>query len=81
MNTINILQAKSTLSKLVAAVESGEEQEIIIARNGRPVARLVPLASRQPVRLGLLKGKYSAPKDIDAANPEILKRFGIEERA
>jgi prevent-host-death family protein len=81
VNAVNILQAKSSLSKLVAAVESGEEKEIVIARNGKPVARLVPLESRPPVRLGLLKGKYRAPKNIDAVNPEILKLFEIEEQA
>lgn len=36
---INMLQAKSTLSRLVEAIEQGREHEIIIARNGRPAAR------------------------------------------
>lgn len=58
MNAVNILEAKSTPSKLVAAIESGQEPKIIIARNGKPVARLVPLAAQRPLRLGLLKGRY-----------------------
>jgi len=37
-----MLEAKSSLSRLVEALEQGEEQEIIIARNGRPAAKLVP---------------------------------------
>ena len=48
-------------------------EEIVIARAGRPVARLVPLAA--PVRVrrpGLLKGKIRIPKDFDAPLPEDL---------
>jgi hypothetical protein len=43
MPTIDIEQAKSSLSKLVKAIDSGVEQEIIITRDGKPVAKLVPL--------------------------------------
>lgn len=79
MDSVNILQAKSTLSRLVAAVESGEEKEIIIARNGKPVARLVPLEKRPKVKLGLYEGQFRAPDDIDDCNDEVLKLFGIKE--
>jgi antitoxin (DNA-binding transcriptional repressor) of toxin-antitoxin stability system len=37
MQTVNMLQAKSSLSRLVEAIEQGQEREIVIARNGRPV--------------------------------------------
>ena len=43
MITVNILQAKSSLSRLVEAIEQGHEREILIARNGRPAAKLVPV--------------------------------------
>lgn len=43
MPTIDIEQAKSSLSRLVKAIESGVEQEIIITRDGKPVAKLVPI--------------------------------------
>lgn len=78
---INILEAKTSLSRLVAAVESGEQTEIVIARNGKPVARLVPMPTVKPLRLGLLEGKCKAPEDIDALNPEILRMFGLPEDA
>lgn len=78
---INILAAKTSLSRLVAAVESGEQKEIVIARNGKPVARLVPMPAGRPLRLGLLEGKYQAPHDIDALNPEVLKLFGLGDDA
>ncbi|MER2536233.1 MAG: type II toxin-antitoxin system prevent-host-death family antitoxin [Rhizobiaceae bacterium] len=67
MTTVNMLEAKTSLSKLVEAVESGAESEIIIARNGKPAAKLVPLdaAPKQRRRLGLLAGKYP-PMDFEA---------------
>lgn len=45
MPTVNIPEAKSSLSWLVDRIERGMEREIIIARNGRPAARLVPVRS------------------------------------
>jgi prevent-host-death family protein len=67
MTTVNMLEAKTSLSKLVEAVESGVENEIIIARNGKPAAKLVPLATepRKKRQLGLLAGKYP-PMDFEA---------------
>ena len=77
MPTVNMLDAKSNLSRLVEAVESGAETEIVIARNGKPAARLVPL---EPVRdaskrFGIAKGLYDIPDDIDGCNDEIAKLF------
>lgn len=67
MSVVNMLVAKSNLSRLVEAVESGAEAEIIIARNGRPAARLVPIRAA-PVgkRIGVAKGRFTVPDDIDA---------------
>lgn len=67
MGMVNMLEAKTTLSKLVEAVESGAEREIIIARNGKPAAKLVPVdaAPKRKLRLGLLAGKYP-PMDFEA---------------
>jgi len=52
--------AGTRLSRLVQAVESGAEAEIIIARNGKPVAKLVPVTRGGTTgkRLGLLAGRY-----------------------
>jgi prevent-host-death family protein len=69
--TVNIHQAKTQLSRLVEDAASG--QEIIIAKAGRPVARLVSLAA--PVRqkrLGLLRGKIRIAPDFDAPLPDDL---------
>lgn len=80
MTTVNIFEAKTNLSRLIEAVETGAEPEIIIARNGRPVARLAPLEPKKKrVRLGLAEGLFEVPDDIDEANPEIARMFGVAE--
>jgi len=75
MKAVNIHQAKTELSKLVERAEAGEE--IIIARAGRPVAKLVALSkTRSPRRLGLLDGKFKIPDDFNAPLPEsVLRAF------
>ncbi|HEY1753213.1 MAG TPA: type II toxin-antitoxin system prevent-host-death family antitoxin [Caulobacteraceae bacterium] len=76
MTTVNMLEAKNSLSKLVEAVESGEEREIVIARNGKPAVRLVPLQGRKPgVRIGVARGLFEVPDNIDELNDEIAKMF------
>lgn len=84
MTTVNMLEAKTNLSKLVEAVESGAETEIIIARNGKPAAKLVSLdaAPKKKLRLGLARGKYP-PLDYEAfqaIDAEIEKLFLGEEK-
>ena len=72
MPTVNMLEAKTHLSKLVEAIEQGRESEVIIARNGRPVARLVPIAKHAPgPRIGIAKGAFVVPDTIDAQNDEV----------
>lgn len=77
MQTVNMLEAKSNLSRLVAEIESGQATEIVLARNGRPVARLVPLlAPGQVIRTGLAKGLFEVPDDLDCHNQELAELFG-----
>ncbi len=71
-----MLEAKSNLSRLVEAVESGAETEIVIARNGRPAARLLAIA--QPSaghRLGVAKGLFKVPESIDGDNDRVAELF------
>jgi len=75
MTTINIYEAKTQLSKLVEKAASG--QDVIIARGGKPVARLTRLeAPQRKIRFGLLKGKVKVAKDFDAPLPhDVLGQF------
>lgn len=74
MTIANMHQAKTNLSQLVELVTKG--QEVVIAKAGKPVAKLVPykkdLKPRQP---GLLKGKIVIPEDFDEEDEEINKLF------
>jgi prevent-host-death family protein len=73
MKKVNIHQAKTELSKLVERAEAGEE--IVIARAGKPAAKLVPLTtSRGHRRLGLLDGKFQIPDDFNARLPDSIIR-------
>jgi prevent-host-death family protein len=66
---VNMHDAKTKLSELVAAAERGEE--VIIARNGTPAARLVAItAEHRPVRLGALAGEIEIGPDFDEPLPE-----------
>ena len=74
MDSINIHEAKTHLSRLVEEVAGGKE--IIIAKNGVPRAKLVPLEKVRPLKFGVLKGKLRYPDDFDAPLPdEVLGQF------
>ena len=76
MNAVNMLQAKSSLSRLVEAIEQGQEREIVIARNGRPAARLVPIDSAPSgKRIGVAKGVFVVSDSIDDHNDEVARLF------
>ena len=72
--TINIHEAKTHLSRLLERVEAGEE--IVIARAGRPVARLVPFRPRSKSREpGLWRGNVSLAPDFDHTPESVLDGF------
>jgi prevent-host-death family protein len=75
MDPINIHSAKTQLSKLIEAAERGEE--VIIARSGKPVAKLVALQNQRPSRkAGSMKGLLKVPESFFDPLPEdILDAF------
>ena len=74
MHSINIHEAKTRFSQLVDAAMRGEE--IIIAKAGKPAAKLVPYISKRKRKIGLYKGKMRISDDFDAPLPEdILREF------
>ncbi len=71
---VNVHEAKTHLSKLLERVEAGEE--IVIARAGRPIARLAPLApAAEPRRGGQWKGRVKIHDDFDELPEEIMAAF------
>ena len=75
MVKVNIHEAKTHFSKLLRRVSAGEE--IVIARSGTPVARLVPMEDMPRTRvLGVYRDRIHVPDDFDATLPEdILREF------
>jgi prevent-host-death family protein len=68
MRTVNVHEAKTQLSSLLAAVEAGEE--IVIARSGHPVARLIPYDGAAPRPIGIDDGRITIADDFDDLPPE-----------
>ncbi|HXO40165.1 MAG TPA: type II toxin-antitoxin system Phd/YefM family antitoxin [Thermoanaerobaculia bacterium] len=74
MAEVNIHEAKTHLSKLLRRVTAGEE--IVIARAGKPVARLVPVAEPpRPRELGKHRDEIWIADDFDTLDPEFLADF------
>lgn len=74
MQIINIHQAKTNLSKLIEKTQAGEE--VIIAKAGKPVAKLVGYTGKlKPRKPGALKGKIFVPDDFTEESEEINRLF------
>ena len=72
--TVNIHEAKTHLSRLIERVESG--QEVVIARAGRPVARLIPFRVRKSPRVpGAWRGRVQLAPDFDRVDDAIRDAF------
>jgi prevent-host-death family protein len=70
---INVHAAKTHLSRLIDRAAAGEE--IVIARGGRPVARLCPLERASKRQPGLLRGRIRIAKDFDTLPLDLLRAF------
>lgn len=71
---MNMHEAKTTLSKLVEEVQAGED--VVIARAGKPVARLIPYVERrQPRKPGAMKGQIWMAPNFDDPDPELIALF------
>jgi prevent-host-death family protein len=75
MQTVNILEAKAQLSRLIEIAENGED--VVIARAGKPVVRITKLdAEKKPIIFGLMKGEIWVAEDFDDPLPrEVLAEF------
>jgi prevent-host-death family protein len=71
MQTVNVHEAKTHLSRLLERVEAGEE--ILVARNGKAIARLVPVG-RMARRPGAMKGRLRIRRDFDSPLPAKLAK-------
>ncbi len=76
MMQVNVFEAKTDFSKLMRLIESRVEDEITVARNGKPIVKIV-LADEltQTKRIGVAKNKFTAPEDFDIDNDYIASMF------
>lgn len=79
MDVINVHQAKTQLSQLLARVQKGEE--IVIANRGKPIALLSPYRESQPQERipGRLRGQFTIPDDFNQPDEELISLFEGEE--
>jgi prevent-host-death family protein len=76
MTLVNVHEAKTQLSQLLTRVLAGEE--IVIARNGKPLVRLAPVEPKRLRTLGQDQGLFEVPEDFDdPLPPEVLQGFGL----
>lgn len=76
MTQVNMLEAKSHLSKLVKDLELHEEDTVYIARDGKPVVMMVRIPQREATdRFGIAEGLFSVPKAFDEWDNEIEDIF------
>lgn len=72
MTQVNMLEAKSDLSKLVKMLESQQEDVIYLARNGTPVAQLTLIPKKNAEkRIGVAEGKFKIPDEFSAWDKEV----------
>lgn len=81
-STIGLFEAKTHFSRLVDDILNGRSGPVSILRRGKPAAVVVPVdwyreraGGATGIRIGLAKGKYRIPSDIDAGNREVLTLF------
>ena len=79
MTQVNMLEAKSDLSKLVKLLESKQEDVIYLARNGKAIVQMT-LIPKKPVgkRIGRAEGKFKVPEEVDKWDTEVEDMFGGE---
>lgn len=63
MKTVNIHEAKTHLSRLLESVAKGES--FVIAKSGKPVAKVTPIFEKPPQRIGFMEGQFQVPDDFD----------------
>jgi len=79
MKQVNMLEAKTDLSRLVKMLETKQEEVIYLARNGTAVAQMT-LIPQKPAnkRIGVAEGKFKVPNEFDAWDKEVEDMFGGE---
>lgn len=79
MTQYNMLDAKNNLSKICQLLKDGKEDYVLIANNGKPIAKVVPFENIKR-KAGCFKNKYKGLSNIDWFNDDIEKMFYGEDK-
>lgn len=76
MHTVTLFDAKTHLSRIVDELLRGIEDSVIVSRRGKPVVKIIPLREQDTSkRIGVARGRFKVPDDMDALNPVIAELF------
>lgn len=80
MHTVSLFDAKTHLSRIIEDLLTGRDDRVVISRRGKPVACVTPLKTVDTTkRIGIARGQFEVPDDIDGANTRIAALFGCED--
>ncbi|MBO4319011.1 MAG: hypothetical protein J5857_00905 [Treponema sp.] len=76
---MNVLEAKTNFSKIIAMLERKDEKEVIVARAGKPVVKITLYERKKSFDevYGIAKGRFTVPDDFDEPDEEIASMFGM----
>jgi prevent-host-death family protein len=76
MHTLSLFDAKTHLSRIVEELLQGREDSVVVSRRGTPVVKIIPIKKEDAAkRIGVARGQFKVPDDIDALNPAIADLF------
>jgi antitoxin (DNA-binding transcriptional repressor) of toxin-antitoxin stability system len=76
MQTVSLFEAKTHLSRIVEGLVTGKEDRVVISRRGKPVVCVTSLRkANTSKRIGLARGRFIVPDNIDGANAAVAKLF------
>jgi prevent-host-death family protein len=76
MSTLTLFDVKTHLSRIVEELVEGKEDQVVISRRGKPVVRMIPVRKADTSkRIGLARGRFKVPDNIDGANETIASLF------
>ena len=77
MTQVNMLEAKTDLSRLVRLLETHQEETVWIARHGQPIVEMKLIQKPKATgRIGIAAGKFRIPSDFDRWDSEVTEMFG-----
>lgn len=79
MTQVNMLEAKTDLSRLVRMLETKQEDVIYLARNGKAIVQMTLISKKSDKkRIGVAEGKFKVPDEFDCWDREVEEMFGEE---